>query len=137
MGIEAGIYARLTGSTDVTGIVGTRIFPGRIPEGQQHPHIRFMIQGGEVTHTLTAHTSLNEASVQIDCYTDNSYLDCVTLAEKVRNTFNTNSTSFGTIQIERSHVTSELDEPPFQLGDGSDNWIFGRSLDIQLHFFST
>ena len=137
MKIEAGIYSVLSGSTAVTALVGTRIYPGRVPQGKAHPQIRFTVSSIEQVHHLTAHSNLFEASVQIDCYTENSYLDCITLSDKVRERMNTQSTTFGTISIERSHVMSEMDEPPFQPIDSSDEWIFGRSLDVSLHFYST
>ena len=137
MGIEAGIYSRLTASTSITAIVGTRIFPGRVPQGQTFPNIRFSILAQEQTQKLTGHLTLYSASIQIDCYTLNSYSSLIDLSDTVRANLNTGSTTFGSIQITNCHVQSELDEPPFTPTDGSDDWIYGRSLSLQLHFYST
>jgi len=137
MGIEAGFYSRLTASTSITALVGTRVFPGRVPQGQSFPNIRFSVMSQERQQKLTGHLSIYSAAVQVDCYTMNSYSGLITLSELVRTTLNTGSTVFGSISITNCHVQSELDEPPFTPIDGSDEWIYGRSLSCQLHFYST
>jgi hypothetical protein len=137
MGLEAGLYSKLSGSTAITGIVGTRIFPGHVPQGQSYPAMRFMVSSQEKVHNLANHGPNNIATIQIDCYTSGSYIDVVTLSEKVQALLNTNSTTFGAVLVENSHVTGVLDEPPFQPEDGSDVWIYGRSIDVALHFHAT
>jgi len=135
--IEAGIYTRLTGSTDITAMVGTRVYPSHVPQGTSFPMLRYTIITQEQIHGLSAHTDLYRATFQVDCYTSNTYLDVIALADKVRATLNTESTTFGTIAIEQSHVRGMSDEPPFKPSDSSDEWIFGRSVDCDLHYHST
>jgi hypothetical protein len=137
MGIEAGIYSRLSGSTAITALVGTRVYPQVVPQGASYPNIRFAIITDEVVHGMSGPTTLRQASLQIDCYSQNSYSGSISIAEAVMNQLNTNSTTFGSIAIENSHVTSAGDEPAFAPTDGSDDYIFGRSLDVDLFYYST
>ena len=137
MGIEAGIYSRLSGSTAVTAIVGTRIFPQVVPQGASYPNARFTVITDEIINSSTGHTTLRQASLQVDCYSANSYSGAIDIANAITKQLNTNSTTFGSISIENSHVSAAGDEPAFLPTDGSDDYIFGRSLDVDLFYYST
>ena len=137
MGIEAGIYSRLSGSTAVTALVGTRVYPQVVPQGASYPNVRFAVISDEVVNALGGPTTLRQATLQIDCYSQNSYSGSISIAEAVEKQLNTNSTTFGSISVENSHVTGAGDEPPFAPTDGSDDYIFGRSLDVDLFYYST
>ena len=137
MGIEAGIYSRLSGSTAVTALGGTRVYPQVVPEGSSYPNIRFAVITDEVIHALSGPTTLRQATLQVDCYSQNSYSGSIAIAEAVMAQLNTNSTTFGSISIENSHVTGAGDDPPFAPTDGRDNYIFGKSLDVDLFYYST
>ena len=135
--LAAAIYSKLSGSTAVTALTGTRIFPGHIPQGKSYPNCRFIVSDIEQIHTSTGHDKTHRASLQVDCYAVDSYLTACNLSEAIREALNTQSTTFGTLEIFNSHITSEIDEPPFRPADGSDKWIYGRSLDCNLHFLTT
>jgi hypothetical protein len=137
MGIEAGIYSRLSGSTAVTALVGTRVYPQVVPQGASYPNIRFAILSDETVHGLGGPTTLRQATIEIECFSQNSYSGAISIADAVVKQMNTNSTTFGTINIENSHVTGAGDEPPFAPSDGSDDYIFGRSIDVDLFYYST
>tara|TARA_R100000808_G_scaffold24161_1_gene54959 strand:- start:670 stop:1083 length:414 start_codon:yes stop_codon:yes gene_type:complete len=137
MGIEAGIYSALTGSTSLTGIVGTRIYPQIVPQGADYPNVRFSLLADEVINSSTGHTTLRTATVTVDCYSLNSYSQTIDIAEAVTAVLNTNSTTFGSIQIESGHVSGAGDEAPVQPSDGSDDYIYGRSIDVDLFYYST
>ena len=137
MGIEAGIYSRLSGSTAITALVGTRVYPQVVPQGASYPNIAFSVATDEVIHSTTGPTTLRQASLEVDCYSQNSYSTAISISEAVIEQLNTNSTVFGSINIENSHVTSAGDLPAFTPTDGSDDYIYGRSLDIDLFYYST
>ena len=137
MGIESGIYTILSGSTSLTALVGTRIYPLHVPQNTEFPMLRYIMTGDEVVHSSTSHSNLHTADFEVNCYTRNSYLDVVTLADTVKDILNTQSTSWGTITVRNSHCTSVSDEAPIRPSDGSDDWSFGRSIDLTLHYHST
>lgn len=137
MGLEAGIYSQLSGSTAITAIAGTRIYPEVIPQGSSYPNVRFSIVVDEVVHGLGGPTTLRQATIEVDCFSLNSYSGVIDLAAAVESQLNTNSTTFGSIQIENSHVTSIGDQPAFAPTDGSDDYIFSRSIDCDLFYYST
>ena len=137
MGIEAGIYSRLSGSTAITALVGTRVYPQAVPQGASYPNVAFSVVTDEVIHSTTGPTTLRQASLEVDCYSQNSYSTAISISEAVIKQLNTNSTVFGSINVENSHVTSAGDLPAINPTDGSDDYIFGRSLDIDLFYYST
>jgi len=57
MGIEAGIYSRLSGSTAVTALVGTRVYPQVVPQGASYPNVRFAVISDEVVNALGGPTT--------------------------------------------------------------------------------
>ena len=59
MGIEAGIYSRLTGSTAITALVGTRIYPQVVPQGASYPNARFLIISDEIINHRNAQHKLH------------------------------------------------------------------------------
>jgi hypothetical protein len=137
MGIEAGIYSRLSGSTAIVALVGTRVYPQAIPQGSGYPNIAFAVTSDEVIHSTTGPTTLRQASLEIDCYSQNSYSTAIEVAEAVVKQLNTNSTTFGSISVENSHVTGAGDLPAITPTDGSDDYIYGRSIDVDLFYYST
>ena len=137
MGIESGFYSRLSSSTSLTNLVGTRIYPGYVPDGEAYPHIRFMLRSSEQNHHIAGHDALHESTFQVDCYTEDNYLSLTNIGENLRKTLNSGSTTFGTFIVRSSHVEVEIDEPPFQPQDGSDKWVFGRSFICRIFYHST
>tara|TARA_Y100000593_G_C4310742_1_gene338216 strand:+ start:1833 stop:2246 length:414 start_codon:yes stop_codon:yes gene_type:complete len=137
MGIEAAIYSALSGSTSLTALVGTRIYPNTVPQNVTFPHVSFAIDGNEKFHGLNTTESLARASVSVDCYTENSYLDAVNIANVVRNILNTQSTTWGSLSVQNAHVGSETDLGAIKPTDGSDDYIYTRSLDCDVFYYST
>ena len=137
MGIEAAVYSVLSGSTALSALVGTRIYPNTIPQNVAYPHVSFTVDGNEKFHGLTTTEDLTLASVSVECYTENSYLDAVNIANVVRNILNTQSTTWGSLNVQNAHVGSEADLGAIQPTDGSDDYIYTRSLDCDVYYYST
>jgi hypothetical protein len=137
MSIEAGIYSVLSSSTSLSALVGTRIFPNTVPQNTSFPHVSFTIDDTENYHGLTLHETLARASVSVECYTSNSYQESLTIGKVVRNILNTNSTTWGTMSVQNAHVSGESDLGGTPPADGSDDYIYIRSLDCDVFFYST
>ncbi len=137
MGIEAAVYTVLSGSTALSALVGTRIYPNTIPQNKAFPHVSFTIEDNEKYHGLNTTVSLTRASVSVECYTENSYLDAVNIANVIRNILNTQSTTWGTLNIQNAHVEGETDLGAVTPTDGSDDYIYQRSLDCDVFYYST
>jgi hypothetical protein len=137
MGIEAAVYSVLSSSTALNAFVGTRIYPNTIPQKKAFPFVSFTIEDNEKFHGLGTTESLTRASVSVDCYAENSYLDAVNIATAIRNILNTQSTTWGTLSIQNAHVGSETDLGAITPTDGSDDYIYQRSLDCDVFYYST
>ena len=137
MGIEAGVYARLTSSTALTALVGSRIYPNQVPEGVAHPNVVFTINFDEAVHTLNTTQNLHTASIDVEIFAVNDYLGAINISNAVRKLLNTQSTTFGTISVANSHVSDESDDGAIAPTDGSDDYIYARSVSADLHYYST
>jgi hypothetical protein len=81
------VYARLTAHAGTAALVGTRVYPLRLPQGMgepsvPYPAIRFQVFERARTHLMGADLNERHAEVQIDCYAE-SYEDAHELAEAV------------------------------------------------------
>ena len=68
MSAESDLYAALTGASGVTDLVGTRIYPNRVPLGTDYPAIGYRM----ITSGLIAADDCQESRIQIDFF-DTTY----------------------------------------------------------------
>lgn len=134
MTMESDLRAFVIANGDVTALVGTRMFPQRVPQGQSLPAIRYTLVVDTSDIHLTGVAGRAVSSVQLDCYSE-TYAEAVDLAEKVRVALvanNNGDRTMGSTRVYRSQLTNKSDEPPFQEPSASDKWIFNRSLDFEI-----
>lgn len=100
--MKAGIaiYAILSNRQAVTDLVGTRIYPESAPEGATMPYIVYSIVGNTPTETKED-TVIDEAQIELFSV-DDSYGDCMTLADTVR-------AAMDRIQYENKQAGREID----------------------------
>ena len=81
------IYARLKAHAGTTALVGTRIYPLRLPQGigaasLPYPAIRYQVIERPRTHLMGADLNERHAEAQVDCYAS-TYRDAHLLAAQV------------------------------------------------------
>jgi len=98
--IFAAIYDLLNGDSDVQGVVGDRIEPQTIPQGDQLPFISVKTDANAPTPEKDGASPLDEIEVEIRCYakTFNTVGD---LAEKVRAAIDDVTTTTSGHEIDR------------------------------------
>lgn len=136
MTMESDLIDFLIAATDVTALVGTRVFPSRIPQGQATPHIRLTFMPGESEVSLGGVTGEVRSRAQIDNYAD-TYQGSLDLAEKVRVALvadNNGNRTMGSTVVSQTRLVDRQDEPAFLVPGKSDTWRFNRSLDIELDY---
>lgn len=62
------IYSLLTNDATVSGLVGTRVYPGMAPQGCARPFIVYQRVSGEAYPDLDGMTGIVKSRVQVDCY---------------------------------------------------------------------
>lgn len=86
--IEAGIADYLKRDPRVSVICGNRIYPQKIPMGDDLPAITISRQGAERVGTMADIATLCKVRMEVNCWASNangnSYQECKQLAEYVR-----------------------------------------------------
>lgn len=113
MTIEDGLVALLLADSGVSALVGTRIYPLKLPQDDGLPAIRFQRISGERVRTLDGPTGLVRPRIQIDAY-GKTYAEAKAVAEAVEALLDGYSGPAGTDQIEAVSLETDrdLDENP-------------------------
>jgi hypothetical protein len=80
--LEEQIFTVLTGDPDVGAIVGTKVYPKKIPQGISVPAIRYIRVSDPRLYSLSGMGSKTNPRMQIDCWAA-TYAVARDLAEKV------------------------------------------------------
>jgi len=129
--IEKGLYALLAGTSAVTAIVGTRIYPGKAAQNAGQRYVVYRRSFTEHRRNLRGSGSLKRATITVESFGAN-YNDAKTLAQAVYNAIGENGTSgvtWGGHAVRIARWEDETDEviPP-QMGD--DAGVFSVLLDL-------
>jgi len=83
MQIGKSIYYILVNDTDVSALVGTRIFPNVAPQTTTLPFIIYDVTGVSPNDTKEGPSTLDTNDVMISCYSE-TYSEASDLAQKIR-----------------------------------------------------
>lgn len=116
--IGKDIRTYLQTQSDVTAIIGTRMFPRVLPQGESLPAIVFSLVTSTSEHKITGASSGVRAIVQLDCYAE-THIAANDLSEKVRLALHGYSGTAGSSTIGSSLLENkrEMFDAPT---DGSD-----------------
>ena len=87
MSIEKVIYSKLSGDSDVSALVATRIYPVNLPQKPTYPAIVYTRISGERAYSLGGPSDLASPRFQIDCFAS-TYSAAKDLASKIRSAIN-------------------------------------------------
>lgn len=114
--IEKALFAKLSGTTSITNIVGSRIFPVFLPEKTQLPalvYLRLSTDGAALTHSGTS--NIVSTTFEVGCYSKD-VVQAKTLAKTIRAALKGFSGSAAGIVIHRTEVENEFDDYDFDTG---------------------
>ena len=83
MTIEKDIHYRLSNDADVSPLVGSRVYPMKLPQGWTLPAITYQRISGERAHCLGGPSGRARPRFQIDCWAED-YDGAKDLSDKVR-----------------------------------------------------
>jgi hypothetical protein len=130
MSLEASLFTFLTDAASVAAFVGTRVFPGVIPQGAAQPAIVYAKRGRNRQQLFCGTDGLKRTRVDIDCYAT-SYRQSVLLANAVTAVLEDFSGTMGTTRVPRIFLESETDLSDLEPGlyRQSQSWaIWHREL---------
>ena len=81
--VGKAIYYLLNNSTDLTAIVGTRIFPEVAQQDADLPYIVYNVSNNEPSDTKREPSKMDTANIEINCYST-SYTEVIDIATAVR-----------------------------------------------------
>lgn len=127
------IYARLKAHAGTLALVGSRIYPMRLPQGPTYPAIRYQFIGAPRVHAMGADTGQVNASLQVDCYAE-TYTGARTLSDQVIDALSRWEATSGGVVVDHVFVDGErdLDEPTLE-HDGEQG-IYRVMLDLTVHY---
>lgn len=130
MTIEEGLYDYLSTNVGVSAIVGTRVYPGTLPQNWTKPAISYQRVSGVRFRNLAGPAGRATPRIQIDCWAE-SYSGARTLAEAVRSAMDGYAGLMGTTTVGSVVLESDIDfyEP--------DTDIYRVSMDFWISHIET
>jgi len=80
--LEPNIFSVLTGDAAVSALVGTRVYPIKLPHEPTYPAITYSRVASEKVNAFDGYKGLEDARIQVDCWAS-TYAQAKDLAEKV------------------------------------------------------
>lgn len=134
--IGVGLRAKLIGTTAVAAILGTRVYPDRLPQGCTLPAAVYYLISGTEEGSLTGVVGLVHARIQVDAYAT-TRLAANALADLIRSTLADASGSrgtWGTVGVSGCSVAGSVRYDTQPLANGSDDPQYLTSRDFLVSF---
>lgn len=80
--IEGALYYRLSNTSGVTDLVGTRIYPNEAPQNDPLPRVIYTVESQDRGHAMSGADGIPSCLFWIDC--EGSYGQTVSVSEAVR-----------------------------------------------------
>ena len=113
MTVGKAIYYLLTNASDVTEIVGTRIFPEVAQQDADLPYIVYNVSNNEPSDTKKAPSKLDTADVEVNCFATN-YSQVIDMGVAVRAALDRVKGTYSGVNVQSVQYVNEIidfDEP--------------------------
>ena len=81
--LSKALYSRLTGDTNITGLVGTKISPMEARQSWSLPYVTYQIVSDPPTHAMIRDATISNPLVQVDVWGE-TYPNVKNIANKIR-----------------------------------------------------
>lgn len=133
--IEQALFTHVTSDATIAALIGTRLFPNKIPQGQPLPAAEYKQNKGDRVQTMDGPDGMVDAEYTIVCYAA-TYAQARELAEAVRKRLDGYSGVVAGVTIDVIMLIDELDVPEFKPGTDILN-RYGKSLTFVVWFKET
>lgn len=135
--IEQSLYAWLTGESDVTDLVSTRIYPNKIPQSAALPAITYHLIAGSYVRGLEGRCGSGVARFQINCWANNydtvKDLQLAIVGTKADPKLDGYRGTIGGHEIQSLRVSDVMDHPE-NPKHGEDLGPFGVIIDLTIFY---
>jgi hypothetical protein len=131
MSIKSAIYSTLAGSSAISAIVGTKIYPSVAPSSAVAPYIVYTVGSNLSIRTMQGASTLGQYRVQVSIFSFDSKTN-TTLASALSSLLNTkriNGTGFSFTSFEDNSI--ESDQFP---EDASEQFVFQYNVDYSVFY---
>jgi hypothetical protein len=116
MSIEEGLVAQLIGDAGVSTIVGSKVHPGHVPQGEDLPAIVYTRISSEREVELDGPSNFVKVHIRVDCW-HTSYSGVKSLADAVRAALNgvgiASPRTLGSEPVQLVYLNDDGDLPSF------------------------
>jgi len=130
--MEQAIFEILSGDMDVATIIGDRIYPVGVPEGESLPAVTYQRIAEAPDYNIQGRSSISECMFQINCWAGD-YDKACELADAVRDALEDYSGVTAGVVIEMIELSSEGDMPVIMPENENLN-AYGRRFDFRIHY---
>lgn len=106
--LEEALRTRLLADSTVSGLVGTRIFPLVIPQGQALPAIAYQRISGVREHTHAGASGLAHPRIQYACVAE-TFTQARAVADAVRQRLDGFAGVIGSVTVESIMIQNQMD----------------------------
>ncbi|HKJ75398.1 MAG TPA: DUF3168 domain-containing protein [Alphaproteobacteria bacterium] len=106
--IESDLRTFLLADATISGLVGTRIFPVRAPQGGSFPAMTYTPVSGQRFHNTGGGAGLSGPRIQFDCWAE-AYSEAKSLADALRERLDGYSGSAGSGTVQGAFFDTERD----------------------------
>jgi len=127
MSAAKALRARLIGDATLTGLIGTRIYPGKAPQDPTLPYVVYHRISTTRTPTLNGPTLVPETRIQLDIIAT-SQASAELVATAIRNRIDGYTGTSASVSVLSSVVEDEQDMS--EAIDGSDSIYYRVVMDV-------
>lgn len=131
--IGKAITARLKAHAGTKALVGSRVYPLRLPQGPTYPAVRYQVIGSPRVHAMGADTGQVNARVQVDSYAL-TYAGAQALAEQVRLALSRWEGTAGGVVVDHLFLDGDRDMDEPTLVHGGEQGIYRVMQDYIAHY---
>lgn len=137
--ILTALRTYLLGKTAVTALIGERLFPVILPQGETLPAADMRQVGGTVTNTITGWTGHTQKQVVIDCYSDTEPDQAVAVAQAIRDCGLTGyrglmGSGATRVFVHSVQLDDDIDLDTEGVEPASDNYRWVATVSFQIHY---
>ncbi|MEZ5945216.1 MAG: DUF3168 domain-containing protein [Planctomycetaceae bacterium] len=135
MSIESDCYSFLSGTTAITDLVGTRIYPEFLPQNPVYPALTYRLISAPHDHTLTAAAGVVRVRFQFDAFSER-LSETSEIIEAIRLSLQRATGDFGDSEI----MASRQDNEQFfgmEPMDASQQYLYRKTADYIIRLRAT
>lgn len=113
MSVQNDLYTALSGDAGLSALVGTRIYPVRVPQSPAYPLVSYMRVSNSHVNSLSGSSGLDNSRYQFDVYSD-TYASANSVADAIIAAMAT-ATTYKSILLSRIDLDHDLDVDKYRI----------------------